>query len=268
MVVEGARTRALRARRQRRRQRTALAAGLLAAAGLVAVAGLIHLGRTAGPPVADASAADVPSASEPTPGPAPAGPPPSFPVTGPDTFTYAAGSDEVLGGGTAAVKTFRVAVENGSGQDVGAFTRTVRRVLADPRGWTAGGDVRFQRVGKDAPGAQFTIMLATQVTADKLCAVGGVHTGQLTSCRLPGQLVVNLTRWLTAVPGYGAPLDEYQAYEINYAVGRELGHANEGCPNPGRPAPVMQKQVLGLKGCTANGWPYRDGARYTGPPVP
>ena len=241
-----------------------LAVGLVAVAALAAVAGLVHLGRGAGTPVAGISAAPS-SPSQPPPEPEPVS---SFPVSGPNTFTYAAGSDEVLGAGTAAVKNFRVAVEDRSGQDLNGFTQVVRRVLADPRGWTAGGDVRFQQLGKDAPAVQFTIMLATQATTDKLCAVGGVHTAQFASCRLPGQLVVNLTRWLTAIPGYGAPLDEYQAYEINYAVGRELGHANEGCPNPGRPAPVMQKQVLGLKGCVANGWPYRDGASYQGPPVP
>jgi len=262
MVPEGPRTRALLARKRRSRRRTMLAAGLLIVAALVAVAGLVRLGHGPAAPVAGAGTA--PSSSAPAPEPAAA----SFPVNGPNAFTFAAGSDEVLGAGTADIRNFRVAVENNSGQDVAAFTQVVRRVLGDPRGWTAGHDVRFQLVGKDAPGPQFTIMLATQATTDKLCAAGGVHTEQFASCRLPGQLVVNLTRWLTAIPGYGAPLDEYRAYEINYAVGRELGHANEGCPNPGRPAPVMQKQVLGLKGCVANGWPYRDGSRYQGPPLP
>jgi len=255
MLAEGPRTRALLVRRRRRRQRTMLAAGLLALAAVVAVAGLVRLGD--GP----ATRAASPSAA---PAPTPAA---SFPTTGPDTFTYAAGSDEVLGGGTAEVRTYRVAVEDDSGQDVAAFTQAVRRVLADPRGWTAGGDVRFQLGGK-AAAAQFTIMLATEGTTDRLCAAGGVHTDRFASCHLPGQVIVNLTRWLTGIPGYGAPLGEYQAYEINYAVGRELGHANESCPNPGRPAPVMQRQVLGLKGCVANGWPYRDGARYTGPSMP
>jgi len=158
-------------------------------------------------------------------------------------------------------------VENGTGQDPAGFAAAVGRILGDPRGWTAGGDVRFQQVPKDAAKVDFTIMLATQATSEKLCSVGGVHTEQYSSCRLPGQLVINLTRWLTGIPGYG-PLDEYRAYEINYAVGRDLGHGNEACPNPGDAAPVMQKQVLGLKGCTANGWPYRDGKLYSGPAVP
>jgi hypothetical protein len=255
MQPEGPRTRALLVRRRRRRQRMVLAAGLLALAAVVAVAGLVRLGGSG-------SAAPASSAAAPAPTPAA-----SFPTAGPDTFTYAAGAGEILGGGTGDVKTFRLAVENDTGQDIKAFTQAVRRVLADSRGWTAGGDVRFQLGGKDAA-AQFTIMLATEGTTDKLCAAGGVHTDRYSSCHLPGQVILNLTRWLTGIPEYGAPLDEYQAYEINYAVGRELGHANESCPNPGRPAPVMQRQVLGLKGCLANGWPYRDGVRYTGPALP
>ena len=174
----------------------------------------------------------------------------------------------MLGAGTAGVKAYRVAAEDGSGVDVAGFAQVVRNVLADPRGWTAGGDVRFQQVATDAKQVAFTVTLATPGTVEKACAAGGVHTDQYLSCRLPGQLMINLGRWLTGIPSYGAPLDEYRAYEINYAVGRELGHANEGCPGKGKPAPVMQKQALGLKGCTANGWPYRDGKLYHGPAVP
>ena len=252
---DGPRIRALRRRRQRRRRRTQLVATglatLAAAVGVVRVHPSAHPARGAGP---------VPSPV--------ASPTPSVPATGPGTFSYAVGSPDVVGAGAAAVKTYRVAVEDGTGQDGAAFAQAVRQLLADPRGWTAGGDVRFQQVAPDAKQVSFTITLATPGTVDKVCAEGGVHTDGYLSCRLPGQLMINLARWLTGVRGYGAGLDEYRAYEINYAVGRELGHPNESCPGRGQPAPVMQKQPLGLKGCTANGWPYRDGKRYSGPAVP
>jgi Protein of unknown function (DUF3152) len=262
MIPEGPRTRALLARRRRRRQRLFVVAGVFAVTALLGVAALAYLDRSRPrDPVADppASATAAPTA---------AGPAPSFPVSGPNSFSYAPGSDQVSGAGAADPKRYRVAVEDGSGQDPAGFATAVGRILGDPRGWIAGGDVRFQQVPKDAANLDFTIMLATQATSEKLCSIGGVHTDQYSSCRLPGQLIINLTRWQTGIPGYGAPLDEYRAYEINYAVGRELGHGNEACPNPGTPAPVMQKQVLGLKGCTANGWPYRDGGLYSGPAVP
>ena len=265
MIPEGPHTRALLARRRRRRQRLLVVAGILAVAALLGVAVLAYVNRSRPQaPVGDPGPRAATSAA---PAPAPAGPAPSFPVTGPNSFSYAGGSDQVLGGGTADPRRYRVAVENGTGQDPAGFAAAVGRILGDPRGWTAGGDVRFQQVPKDAAKVDFTIMLATQATSEKLCSVGGVHTERYSSCRLPGQLVINLTRWLTGIPGYG-PLDEYRAYEINYAVGRDLGHGNEACPNPGAAAPVMQKQVLGLKGCTANGWPYRDGKLYSGPAVP
>ena len=251
---------------------------LLAGLALIAATGVLYLHWDAQQPLATAGPqpdGSAPESAGPVPTPtsaAPASAPPTvlpanMPTKGKDTFAYAGGNPQVLGAGSAPVRKYLVAVENGSGQDATAFADAVRRVLGDPRGWTAGGDVRFQQVAKDgAP--DFSVSLATQATAERLCSLGGIHTEQLTSCRLPGQVVVNLTRWLTAIPGYGAPLAEYQAFELNHGVGKELGYANETCPNPGQPAPVMQKQALGLKGCTANGWPYRDGAIYHGPVLP
>jgi hypothetical protein len=195
------------------------------------------------------------------------GAPPSYPQTGPNTFTFAAGTGQVIGAGTAPVKKFRVAVENGGGPGVGAFAAEVEQVLGGANGWTAGGDVRFQRVPQSA-GSDFTLYLATPGTSEKMCAAGGIHTDKATSCRLPGQVIINLARWLSAVPDYGGSLASYQQYEINHHVGRELGHGNEACPGPGQPAPVMQQQTLGLAGCTPYGWPYRGGSRYAGPALP
>jgi Protein of unknown function (DUF3152) len=137
-------------------------------------------------------------------------------------------------------------------------------VLGDPRSWIASGTVRLQRVPARAS-AQFTIFLATAGTSEKMCRRGGLHTGGYSSCRVPGKVIINATRWLRAVPGYGAPLAVYQEYAINHEVGHELGHRHETCPGHGRAAPVMQQQTFGLRGCVANGWPYLSGRRYHGP---
>jgi hypothetical protein len=188
------------------------------------------------------------------------------PQSGADTWAFAGGPGAVLG--TAGdVRRFRVAVENGIGQDPNAFAAAADQILGDPRSWIAGGDIRFQRVAQNTQ-FDFTLYLASPVTTDKMCSLGGVHTEQFGSCRLPGQVIINLARWLTSVPDYGASLDVYRQYAVNHEVGRELGHGNEVCPAPGQLAPVMQQQSQGLKGCVANAWPYVNGQLYSGAALP
>lgn len=245
---------------------------------LVLVAGLIALGwytqlevgRTvSGHPGAPATAGPVPATAgsapaSPLPG---ASPTPSVVHSGLGTFAVASGTGPVVGTGGSLLR-YRVAVEKGLGIDAAGFAADVDAILADPRGWTSGGDVRFQRVSS-GQAVDFTVYLASPVTSDEICAQGGLDTAEFTNCRLsPGRVVINSARWLTAVPGYGAPLSVYRAYAINHEVGHQLGYQHELCPGRGRPAPVMQQQTLGLHGCVANAWPYRNGVRYSGPPSP
>ena len=182
-------------------------------------------------------------------------------------FTYVSGFGPVLGG-AGPIRRFRVAVEKPASARAGAdFANEINRTLGDPRSWIAGRQFRLQRVPGSAH-AEFTIYLASAPTSRRMCFAGGLQTGGYTSCRLPRQVIINDSRWEGAVPGYGAPLATYRAYAINHEVGHQVGHGHEACPGKGRPAPVMMQQTFGLKGCVANSWPYLNGKRYTGPPVP
>jgi hypothetical protein len=188
------------------------------------------------------------------------------PARGTGAFSYVTAGGEVHGG-AGSLKKYKVAVENGSDQNLDAFAEAVEKTLGDPRGWAGGGAVKLQRVSGQAT-ADFTIFLTTPVTSESMCATGGLHTDKYTSCRLPGKIIINLERWLGGVPDYGAKLDVYQAYAINHELGHELGRGHEACPAAGQPAPVMQQQTLGLRGCTANAWPFLNNGLYEGPKVP
>jgi hypothetical protein len=176
-------------------------------------------------------------------------------------------SEGAILGTAGTLRRFRIAVENGINEDPNAFAAMVDQVLGDPRSWIASGQFRLQRVPRSAP-AEFTIFLASPATSETMCARGGLHTEKFTSCRLQGQVIINDARWLTAIPDYGASLEVYRAYAINHEVGHQLGHGHEACVGPGQVAPVMQQQTYGLRGCVANAWPFVNGQRYVGPPLP
>jgi Protein of unknown function (DUF3152) len=256
--------------------------------GLLAT-GALALDRLAG---ADSNAAGpipVPSAQPPlaavfpAPSQSPAAKAPAavlsmpgeFPTEGPGEFRFAPGEGRELGE-AGSLWRFRVAVEDGIDEDLDEFAEFVDATLGHRQSWTAGGQLRLQRVPGGAD-HDFTIVLVTSATAGRLCATaglavvgGGLPEGGV-SCRTAGRVVLNLSRWRLSVPHYvegGVPLEVYRQMLVNHEVGHELGYGHEDCPEQGQPAPVMQQQTLSLDGCEANPWPYLDGERYAGPRVP
>ncbi|MGH8426727.1 MAG: DUF3152 domain-containing protein [Gammaproteobacteria bacterium] len=178
-------------------------------------------------------------------------------------FVIAPGGTPIMGHGGRLMR-FRVAVEQGIPTPTpAAFAAAVVKILSDPRSWTAGGLWRFQRVGPRTH-ADFTIYLVTPRTRERICEEG--DDDLYTSCRIDGHVVINLDRWLYGVSNYPAPIGVYRAYLIDHETGHELGHGHVLCPGPGKPAPVMEQQTLGLHGCVPNSWPYPDGKYYTGRP--
>ncbi|MEV1317846.1 DUF3152 domain-containing protein [Micromonospora arborensis] len=222
-------------------------------------------------------AAPLPPSASPSPsGSVPSSPPPvlrvsgAVPSAGTGTFGYDARSGPVLGR-AGELRRYRVAVESGSNETAADFGQAVQTALAGPGSWVDSGRLRLQQVPGEAP-RDFTVYLATARTAGRMCADGGVDIRiggrPYTSCRAPGQVIINLDRWRLSVPHFvsaGVPLEVYRTYVVNHEVGHQLGHRHERCPGAGRPAPVMMQQTLFLNGCRVNPWPYLDGRRYAGP---
>jgi hypothetical protein len=128
---------------------------------------------------------------------------------------------------------------------------TAAAVYADPRGWSLGGSIRFERV---ASGGAFTLWLA----ADARMATFGGACDRVWSCRNGRDVVINEDRWLGSSEGWleaGAPLATYRQMVLNHETGHWLGFGHAFCSGAGRPAPVMQQQSMTLAGCAPNPWP-------------
>ncbi|MDQ4115960.1 MAG: DUF3152 domain-containing protein [Actinomycetota bacterium] len=145
----------------------------------------------------------------------------------------------------------RIEIERGLRIDGQAFAAFALATLNDPRSWGRDGDVGFARTAGDAP---IHVKLATPGTTDRLC--GALDTDARLSCRQGPDAILNLDRWVTGIPDYGADLTGYRRYLVNHEVGHVLGHDHVLCPGRGVPAPVMQQQTLGLDGCRPNPWPH------------
>lgn len=205
--------------------------------------------RTAAPPGQPVTPDPVRHTSPASPS---ASPSPRIPREGAGTFRRASGSAERVG--TGRVLRYRVEVERGVDEDPEEFAAWVDRVLADDRGWTARGKWAFQR--PRAGNVDFVVKLATPGTVDRVCGAAGLDTGGEASCRAGPNVMINLKRWMLAIPAYDGDVDTYRHLVVNHEVGHFLGHKHVPCPGRGRPAPVMQTQMYGMNGCVPNGWPY------------
>jgi hypothetical protein len=164
-------------------------------------------------------------------------------------FDVAPGSSPAPG--TGEVRTVRVEVERGLPVDRGRFAAFVLATLNDGRSWAHDGAMTFARTDGDAP---ITVVLASPDTTARLC--GPADTRGDLSCRNGPRVILTFHRWVNGTDEYAGNLTGYRQYVVNHEVGHALGRGHERCPRPGRPAPVMQQQTLGLFGCAQNPWPY------------
>lgn len=187
---------------------------------------------------------------------------PSYVEAGGGQLSVVPGTSAVLG--TGELRKFQVEIETGINMDGAAFAKQVEDILSDPRSWGAGGQFSFQRV--DTDDYDFKVSLVSPAHVEGLCP--GYGTEGYTSCRYEERAVINLARWVTAVPDYAGDLTTYRQYVINHEVGHWFGNGHVACPGPGQIAPVMQQQTLGLQGCVKNAWPYPNGTTDIDPGNP
>jgi len=175
------------------------------------------------------------------------------------TYSTIPGTSGVIGT-RGPIMRFSIEVENGiEGIDLAQFADTVMKTLSDKRSWTAGKDVRLQRVQEGA--VNFHVTLVSSMTVRGLC---GYELEVETSCFAPDQdnrVVLNNARWVRGDVAYIADLAAYHEYMVNHEVGHALGHGHIMDCLPNGLAPVMMQQTITLKSnngtlCQPNPWPF------------
>lgn len=147
--------------------------------------------------------------------------------------------------------TYSIEIDEGLPVDAEEFSKAVSAILNDPRGWGR----NFVQVADPAK-ADTRMVLASPNLVDELCAP--LKTMGKTSCNNNGRTVINIERWAYGSTEFlqsGGSLEDYRTYVINHEMGHALGHGHEDCTSIGAPAPVMQQQILDMKGCKTNPWP-------------
>lgn len=136
------------------------------------------------------------------------------------------------------------------------FLNEATRILGNQRrGWTAARSRRIQRVDNPRR-AHIRLLLAKPRLVDRLCARGGMNTGGIYSCWNSEYAALNLWRWRKGAAGFRS-IGQYREYLINHEFGHGLGYGHTRCRGRRKLAPVMEQQSISLRGCRANGWPYR-----------
>jgi Ca2+-binding RTX toxin-like protein len=153
--------------------------------------------------------------------------------------------------GASPFREYQIDVEAGITAKQVEVEAEVDRILADGRSWIGDERTGFRRVSS---GADFTIIVASPDTVDRLCAP--LDTGGYLSCRNGSKVILNVDRWNTATDWWPTTIEVYHEYLVNHEVGHLLGHGHVSCPGSGRVAPVMMQQTKGLDGCLPNGWVY------------
>jgi len=144
--------------------------------------------------------------------------------------------------------TYTVSSQGSVSGDLNGFAAVAAQTFADPRGWSLGGTLGFQRVSS---GSDFSLILASP----SVIAAASPSCSAEWSCRVGRNVYINDVRWRTATTSWPHGLALYQQYVILHEVGHWLGLGHSNCAGAGRAAPVMQQQSKDLQGCRANVWP-------------
>ena len=138
--------------------------------------------------------------------------------------------------------------------DVEEVAQAAEAAYADPRGWSLGGLVRFERV-RNTDEADFVLVVAEAAVIPSYSeeCVSWLTGVPDASCAVGDLVIINDARWLEGALGDPIPLSVFRIHEINHETGHWLGQGHFSCL--GGVAAVNQQQFRSLDGCRPSAWP-------------